>query len=44
MNSSMDFGGINKNGIQKNSILALKYLMKTMKITRFDINSEFNSR
>ena len=44
MNSSIDFSGLNKTGIQKNSILALKYLMKTMKITRFDINSEFNSR
>ena len=44
MNSSMDFGGLTKTGMQKNSILALKYLMKTMKITRFDINSEFNSR
>ena len=44
LNSSMDFGGLNKTGMQKNSVLALKYLMKTMKITRFDINSEFNSR
>ena len=44
LNSSVDLGGLNKTETQKNSILALKYLMKTMKITRFDINSEFNSR
>ena len=40
----MDFAGLNKFGSQKNSVLALKYIMKTMKLTRFDINSEFNSR
>ena len=40
----MDFTGLNKFGNQKNNVLALKYIMKTMKLTRFDINSEFNSR
>ena len=44
LHNSMDFTGLNKFGNQKNSVLALKYIMKTMKLTRFDINSEFNSR
>ena len=44
LNNSIDFAGLNKFGSQKNSVLALKYIMKTMKLTRFDINSEFNSR
>ena len=44
LHNSMDFAGLNKFGSQKNSVLALKYIMKTMKLTRFDINSEFNSR
>ena len=44
LNNSMDLAGINKFGTQKNSVLALKYIMKTMKLTRFDINSEINSR
>ena len=44
LNSSMDSAGLNKFGTQKNSVMALKYIMKTMKLTRFDINSEFNSR
>ena len=43
-NNSMDLAGLNKFGNQKNSVMALKYIMKTMKLTRFDINSEFNSR
>ena len=44
LNNSMDLAGLNKFGTQKNSVVALKYIMKTMKLTRFDINSEFNSR
>ena len=44
LHNSVDFAGLNKYGAQKNSVLALKYIMKTMKLTRFDINSEFNSR
>jgi hypothetical protein len=44
LNNSMDLAGLNKFGTQKNSVIALKYMMKTMKLTRFDINSEFNSR
>ena len=44
LHNSIDFAGLNKFGSQKNSVLALKYIMKTMKLTRFDINSEFNSR
>lgn len=44
LNNSMDLAGLNKFGTQKNSVVALKYMMKTMKLTRFDINSEFNSR
>ena len=44
LHNSFDFAGLNKFGTQKNSVLALKYIMKTMKLTRFDINSEFNSR
>ena len=44
LNSSMDSAKLNKFGTQKNSVMALKYIMKTMKITRFDINSEFNSK
>ena len=44
LNNSIDLAGLNKYGSQKNSVLALKYIMKTMKLTRFDINSEFNSR
>ena len=44
LNNSMDLAGINNFGTQKNSVLALKYIMKTMKLTRFDINSEINSR
>jgi hypothetical protein len=44
LTNSMELTGLSKYGSQKNSILALKYIMKTMKLTRFDINSEFNSR
>ena len=43
LNSSMESFGNNKNN-QKKNIIALKYMIKNMKLTRFDINSAFNSR
>ena len=39
----MESFGNNKNN-QKKNIIALKYMIKNMKLTRFDINSAFNSR
>lgn len=44
LNSSMESTGMTKFGSQKKNIIALKYMMRTLKMTRFDINSEFNSR
>lgn len=44
LNSSMESTGMSKFGSMKKNIIALKYMMRTMKMTRFDINSEFNSR
>ncbi len=43
LNSSMESFGSNKNN-QKKNINALKYMIKNMKLTKFDINSAFNSR
>lgn len=44
LNSSLETSGMSKFGSLKKNIIALKYMMRTMKLTRFDINSEFNSR
>jgi hypothetical protein len=43
LNSSMESLGNNK-ATQKKNIIALKYMIKNMKLTRFDINSTLNSR
>ena len=43
LNSSMESFGSNKNN-QKKNIIALKYMIKNMKLTKFDINSAFDSR
>ena len=37
-------GGFNKSGLQKNSLIALKYIMRNMKLTRFDINSDYSRK
>ena len=37
-------GGLNKSGLQKNSLIALKYIMKNIKLTRFDINSDYSRK
>jgi hypothetical protein len=44
LNSSMESTGMSKLSSMKKNIIALKFIMKNVKITRFDINSEFNSR
>lgn len=33
-----------KSGIQKNSLMALKYIIRNMKLTRFDINSDYSRK
>ena len=43
LNSSMESLGNNKVN-QKKNIIALKYMIKNMKLTKFDINSTLNSR
>ena len=37
-------GGFSKSGLQKNSLIALKYIMRNMKLTRFDINSDYSRK
>ena len=44
LNSSTESGTFNKLGTEKNSSLALKYMIKNLKLTRFSINTDFNSR
>lgn len=44
LNSSMESTGLSKLANMKKNIVALKYIIRNIKITRFDINSEFNSR
>jgi hypothetical protein len=44
LNSSMESTGMSKFNQMKKNIIALKVIIKTYKLTRFDINSEFNSR
>ena len=39
-----DSSGVNKFGLQKNSLIALKYIIKNMKLTRFDINSDYSRK
>lgn len=43
LNSSMESSSVNKFGGKKSNV-ALKYMLKNLKITRFDINSEFNNK
>jgi len=42
LNSSMESTSMIKNQITKKNVIALKYMIKTFKITRFDINSFAN--
>ena len=42
LNSSMESTSMIKNQITKKNVIALKYMIKTLKITRFDINSFAN--
>ena len=44
LNSSTESGCGSKFGNEKHSIQALKYMIKTRKMLRFDINSDFNAR
>lgn len=44
LNSSMEMTGLSKANFMKKNIIALKYIIKTYNLTRFDINSDFNSR
>ena len=44
LNSSMESTGMNKSSFLKKYIIALKYIIRNFQLTRFDINSEFNSR
>ena len=39
-----DTSNLNKTGLQKNSLLALKYIIRNMKLTRFDINSDYSRK
>jgi hypothetical protein len=39
-----DSSGVTKFGLQKNSLIALKYIIKNMKLTRFDINSDYSRK
>ncbi len=39
-----DSSGVNKMGNQKSSLAALKYIIKNMKLTRFDINSDYSRK
>ena len=41
---SSDTSGLNKTGLQKNSLIALKYIIRNMKLTRFDINSDYSRK
>lgn len=44
LSSSMEMTGVSKMTNMKINILALKYIIKTFNFTKFDINSEVNSR
>lgn len=44
LNSSMESTSMSKLNALKKNIIALKYILKTFKLTRFDINSEFDNR
>ena len=44
LNSSTESSGMNKFGGMKKNIIALKYMIKNLKLTRFDINNEFSNR
>ena len=44
LNSSMESTGMSKISTMKKNIIALKFMIKTFKFTRFDINSEFGSQ
>lgn len=44
LNSSMESTGMSKLSNMKKNVIALKFIIKSFKLTRFDINSEFNSR
>ena len=39
-----DSSGLTKTGNQKSSFAALKYIIKNMKLTRFDINSDYSRK
>ena len=39
-----DTSNLNKTGLQKNSLIALKYIIRNMKLTRFDINSDYSRK
>ena len=44
LNSSMESTSMSKLNSLKKNIIALKFIIKTFKLTRFDINSEFDNR
>jgi hypothetical protein len=44
LNSSMESTGMSKLTSMKKNIIALKFIIRNFKLTRFDINTEFNSR
>jgi hypothetical protein len=44
LNSSMESTGMSKLSSMKKNIIALKYILKNYNLTRFEINTEFNSR
>lgn len=46
LNASLDSNGLSKFSvnIKKLNVMALKYIMRNFKLTRFDINSEFHIR
>ena len=39
-----DTSGFSKFGIQKSSLIALKYIIRNIKVTRFDINSNYSRK
>jgi hypothetical protein len=44
LNSSMESTGMSKLSNMKKNVIALKYILKNFNLTRFEINTEFNSR
>lgn len=44
LNSSMESTGMSKHTMQKKSFVALKFIIKNLKITYFDINNDYSNK